>query len=64
MFSKRSKTNWLMTSSAVLGGFLLGFSYKKFGKEISNRIQNMTSNMGNKKLHYDDDYISSHEPDA
>jgi hypothetical protein len=50
--------------SAVLGGFLLGFSYKRYGKEISNRIQSMTSNIGNRKLDYDDGYITSHEPDA
>ncbi|MGI6449308.1 MAG: hypothetical protein ACOX3R_03135 [Desulfitobacteriia bacterium] len=64
MFSKRSNNNnWLMISSALLGGFLLGFSYKKYGKDITGRIQNM-AHMTRRRYDYDDGYITSHEPDA
>lgn len=62
MFSKKTNNSWLMMSSAMLGGFLLGFSYKKYGKDITNRIGSMT-NMTRRKVDYED-YMTSHEPDA
>lgn len=60
MFTRRSNNNsWLMISSAMVGGFLLGMSYKKYGKDIQHRVQKMTK----RQLDYDD-YMTSHEPDA
>lgn len=64
MFSRRSKNNnWLMMSSAMLGGFLLGFTYKKYGKDITSYIPGLAGLTG-RKLDYDDGYMTSHEPDA
>ncbi len=58
---RRSKnSNWFLMSSAVVGGFLLGLSYKKYGKDIKQHIHGMG---GSCNRNYDD-YISSHEPDA
>ncbi len=60
MFSRRSNNNsWIMISSAMVGGFLLGLSYKKYGKTIQHRVQKMTK----RQLDYDD-FMTSHEPDA
>jgi hypothetical protein len=43
----------------MVGGFLLGFSYNKYGREIKQQIQKVT------KRQFDfDDYMTSHEPDA
>lgn len=62
MFSKKSDNSWIMMSSAVVGGFLLGMSYKKYGKDIKHSIQKMTKrSIG---YDYDDGYTTSHEPDA
>ncbi|HHV63708.1 MAG TPA: hypothetical protein GXX46_01310 [Peptococcaceae bacterium] len=64
MFSRKShNNNWMMISSALLGGFLLGFSYKKYGKDLVNRIQNIGT-FSRRKYDFDDDYMTSHEPDA
>jgi len=60
VFSRRSRHNsWLMMSSAVIGGFLLGMSYKKYGRDIKQRLQKMSR----RQVDYDD-YMTSHEPDA
>jgi hypothetical protein len=60
MFSKKSNNSWLVMSSAMAGGFLLGFTYKKYGKEMMYQIQKIKGKKG-----YDyDDYITSHEPEA
>jgi hypothetical protein len=48
-----------MMSSAVIGGFLLGMSYKKYGRDIKQRLQKMSR----RQVDYDD-YMTSHEPDA
>jgi len=50
-----------MMGSALLGGFLLGMSYKKYGKELRNGIRGLYSR---RQLDYDTDYTTSHEPDA
>ncbi len=49
----------MLMSSAVVGGFLLGLTYKKYGKDIRHQIQKITK----KDFDYDD-YMTSHEPDA
>ena len=59
--SRKSNTSWIMMSSAMVGGFLLGLSYNKYGKDIKHRIQRVRSN-GNGMIF--DDYMNSHEPDA
>jgi hypothetical protein len=59
MFTRRSNNNWMLMSSAVVGGFLLGLTYKKYGKDIRHQIQKITK----KDFDYDD-YMTSHEPDA
>jgi len=59
VFTRRSNNSWLKMSSAILGGFLLGFSYKKYGKEMEHHIKKITR----KPLDYED-YTDSHEPDA
>jgi len=58
--ARRSKNSWFMVGSAVVGGFLLGVSYKKYGKDIKHRIQSMARNSD---MFYGD-YTNSHEPDA
>jgi hypothetical protein len=50
-----------MMGSALLGGFLLGMSYKKYGKELRNGIRSFSSK---KQLDFDTGYTTSHEPDA
>ncbi|RNC28046.1 MAG: hypothetical protein AWM53_01976 [Candidatus Dichloromethanomonas elyunquensis] len=59
MFSRKTNISWWKMSSAVLGGFLLGFSYKKYGREIKHQIRRL----GRNQMDYDD-FISSHESDA
>lgn len=63
MFTRKTNdnSNWLMMGSALLGGFLLGMSYKKYGKELRNGIRGLYSR---RQLDYDTDYTTSHEPDA
>lgn len=63
MFSRKTNNSWMMMSSAMLGGFLLGLSYKKYGKEITNRIGSMAGNLTRRNSDYED-YMTSHEPDA
>jgi len=49
MFSRKSNHSWFTISSAVIGGFLLGMSYKKFGNQIGqigDRIRHMTKKQG------------------
>ncbi|NLI91738.1 MAG: hypothetical protein GX434_05875 [Peptococcaceae bacterium] len=59
MFSRKPNTSWWKVSSAILGGFLVGFSYKKYGREIKQQIRKVT-----KRQPDYDDYMTSHEPDA
>lgn len=54
--SKKSNNSWLLMSSAVVGGFLLGFGYKRYGKEIINQFHMVTH-----KKSADDDLMSSPE---
>lgn len=62
MFNRRSKgNNWLMLGSVMLGGILLGSSYKKYGKNLTDRIMDMVPR---RKYNYDDGYTTNHEPDA
>jgi len=44
VFTKKSNSSWLMISSAMLGGFLLGVTYKKYGKNLSYHLHNMKDN--------------------
>lgn len=60
MFSRKSNNNWMLMSSAIVGGFLLGVSYKKYSQEIKNGILHLSK----KNLDYDNSYTTSHEPDA
>lgn len=63
MLSRKSKgNNWLMLGSVMVGGFLLGSSYNKYGKDITERIQHMS--FPRRKYNYDDGYSTNHEPDA
>lgn len=57
--SKKSNTNWILLSSAMVGGFALGLSYKKYGSSLQGHIGKLT----NRDLNYED-YMTSHEPDA
>ncbi|NLP44453.1 MAG: hypothetical protein GX351_07475 [Peptococcaceae bacterium] len=62
MFTRKTdNSNWVMMGSALLGGFLLGMSYKKYGKELRNGIRSFSSK---KQLDFDTGYTTSHEPDA
>lgn len=63
MFQRKNNNNWVMLSSAMLGGFMLGFTYKKYGKNITHRLRSISS-LTREKLNYDDGYTTSHEPDA
>jgi len=49
-----------MMGSALLGGFLLGMSYKKYGKELKHGLKSLYSK---KQLDFDSEYTTSHEPD-
>lgn len=40
--SKKTNNSWLLMSSAVVGGFLLGFGYKRYGNEIKNQFHKYT----------------------
>ncbi|KUO66364.1 MAG: hypothetical protein APF84_18240 [Gracilibacter sp. BRH_c7a] len=57
--SKKPETNWILLSTAMLGGFALGLSYKKYGSNLHTQIGKLTK----RDLEYED-YTSSHEPDA
>lgn len=59
MFTKKSNNNWLKMSSAVLGGFLLGFSYKRYGKGLEHQIRRITK----RPLLDPEDYTHSLETD-
>lgn len=48
-YSKKSNNHWLLTSSAMVGGFLIGFSYKKYGKDIKHQLHRISN-----KFDYDD----------
>lgn len=61
-YTRKPKRNWLFLSSAILGGFLLGFSYKNFGKNIKNSLQKMTK--GKFADHNYPDYTENMEPDV
>jgi len=41
---KQTKTNnnWVYVSSAMVGGFLLGVSYRKYGSIIKEHVRNMS----------------------
>lgn len=58
-YSKKTSNNWFLISSALLGGFALGLTYKKYGKEINNHFKKMTGRNNGYE-----DYMTSHEPDA
>ncbi|NLL53274.1 MAG: hypothetical protein GX248_11305 [Peptococcaceae bacterium] len=58
MFAKKSNHSWLKIGSAMIGGFLLGISYKKYGKNLSHRWRNMKGNMDY------NDFIPSDEPEV
>ncbi len=57
--SKKSDTNWILLSTAMVGGFALGLSYKKYGSTLHSQFEKLTK----KNFGYED-YMSSHEPDA
>lgn len=57
--SKKNDRNWFLISSALIGGFALGMSYKKYGRDLHHQIRKVT----NRDYEYED-YMSSHEPDA
>lgn len=46
MFSRRSNHSWLMTGSVLLGGFLLGISYNKYGQNIKDQFQRVSFRNG------------------
>ncbi|UWG99037.1 hypothetical protein LPY66_09700 [Dehalobacter sp. DCM] len=56
-YSKKSNSSWLLMSSAVVSGFLLGYGYKRYGKEIKNQFEKYTH-----KHSASDDLMSS--PDS
>ncbi|NLM22024.1 MAG: hypothetical protein GX207_09830 [Peptococcaceae bacterium] len=58
MFAKKSNNNWIKIGSAMIGGFLLGISYKKYGKNLSHHWRNMKRNMDY------NDFIPSDEPEV
>ncbi len=46
MFAKKSHhSSWLKLSSVMLGGFLIGVSYKRYGKNLSHHFSNITRSM-------------------
>ncbi len=45
MFAKKSNNGWLKISTAMIGGFLLGMSYKKYGKNLSHHWRHIKKNM-------------------
>lgn len=41
-YSKKNGNKWLLLTSALLGGFALGFTYKKYAKQINSHIKKLT----------------------
>ena len=58
-YSRKPNRNWFLISTAMVGGFALGMSYKKYGPELQSQIRKLK----NRDMRYED-YMSSHEPDA
>lgn len=63
LFSKKSRNSkWLTIGSALLGGFVMGASYKMYGQELKNGIQSLSSRK--KVLDYDNGYPVTNETDV
>lgn len=58
-YSRKPNRNWFLLTTAMVGGFALGMSYKKYGSHLHRHIRTLT----NKDMDYED-YMNSHEPDA
>ncbi len=59
-YSRKSNTNWFLLTTAMVGGFALGMSYKKYGSHLHGHMKNLSNS---RNMDYED-YMSSHEPDA
>jgi len=58
VFARKSNNNWLKVSTAMIGGFLLGFSYKKYGKNLANQWRKIKRNMDY------NDFVSSEDSEV
>lgn len=58
-FRKSHNKSWMKLSSALLGGFLLGFTYQKYGGHLSHRIRNMI-----RKNNHFDEYFPDEETEV
>ncbi|AFV02023.1 MAG: hypothetical protein FNP40_11670 [Dehalobacter sp. 4CP] len=55
LYSKKSDHSLLFMGSAMVGGFLLGCTYKRYGKKIEKHIQKFWQKDSN------DDMFAAHE---